>query len=401
MSEHNHDTHNHDTHNHNYEHCCDDHTPDNHGCGCCGEDNFNEHKGQMLTGIIISAVFFILGYVLSEFTSLPYQAYLVCYAVSYLVVGFKVMCNAVDSIIHGKICDENFLMSVVGIGAFAIGEYSEGVAVMLLFAVGEFVQGLAVSRSRRSIDKIYDEKKGRLSLPKHYDNRESKTELLITKFARIYTPVVCIISVLIVVIPPLFFSGEWHEWLHRGLAALVISCPCAIVISVPLCYSAGIGTCSTDDIFVKNTGTLDEIDTCDTVLTYNDDKSLDDIKVLQNNGHRVVYIGNGEHDLTMMDGADVSLAVADNCTAEAVGYADMVVMDSTKNAVQITKSVAKKVHRVAMENIVFSVLVKAVILVCDVLLSKELPMWFAIFGDIGICLLAVANSARVIKFKKR
>ena len=103
----------------------------------------------------------------------------------------------------------------------------------------------------------------------------------------------------------------------------------------------------------------------------------------------------------MMDGADVSLAVADNCTAEAVGFADMVVMDSTKNAVQITKSVAKKVHRVAMENIVFSVLVKAVILICDVLLSKELPMWFAIFGDIGICLLAVANSARVIKFKKR
>ena len=151
--------HNHNTHNHNYEHCCDDHTPDNHGCGCCGEDNFNEHKRQMFTSIIISAVFFVLGYVLSEFTSLPYQTYLVCYAVSYLVVGFKVMCNAVDSIIHGKIFDENFLMSVVGIGAFAIGEYSEGVAVMLLFAVGEFVQGLAVSRSRRSIDKIYDEKK--------------------------------------------------------------------------------------------------------------------------------------------------------------------------------------------------------------------------------------------------
>ena len=393
--------HKHDTHNHNYEHCCDDHTPDNHGCGCCGEDNFNEHKKQMLSQIIISAVFFVLGYVLNEYTSLPYQLYLVCYAVSYLVVGFKVMVNAVDSIIHGRIFDENFLMSVVGIGAFAIGEYSEGVAVMLLFAVGEFVQGLAVSRSRRSIDKIYEEKTDSFSLPKHYDNKESRTELLITKFARIYTPVVCIISVLVVVIPPLFLNAQWHEWLHRGLAALVISCPCAIVISVPLSYSAGIGACSADEIFVKNTGTLDDISNCDTVITYDDDKSLDDIKVLQNNGHRVVYIGNGEHDLTMLDGADVSIAFAENCTAEAIGYADAVVMNGGKNAVDIVKSVAKKVHTVAMENIVFSVMIKVIILVCDVLLSKELPMWFAIFGDIGVCLLAVANSARLMKFKKK
>ena len=75
--------HNHNTHNHNYEHCCDDHTPDNHGCGCCGEDNFNEHKKQMLTSIIISAVFFVLGYVLSEFTSLPYQTYLVWFLLFY------------------------------------------------------------------------------------------------------------------------------------------------------------------------------------------------------------------------------------------------------------------------------------------------------------------------------
>lgn len=393
--------HNHDTHNHNYEHCCDNHTPDNHGCGCCGEDKFNEHKHQMIAKIIISAVFFALGYALNEFTSLPYQVYLACYAVSYITVGFRVMCDAVDSIFHGRIFDENFLMSVVGIGAFAIGEYSEGVAVMLLFSIGEFVQGMAVSRSRRSIDKIYDEKSDRFTLPRHYDNKESKTELLITKFARVYTPAVCIASVLIVVIPPLFFSAEWHEWLHRGLAALVISCPCAIVISVPLCYSAGMGACSSDEIFVKNTGAFDEIINCDTVVTHSDDKSLDDIKVLQNNGHRVIYIGNGEHDLTMLEDADIAITVADDCTADAVGYADIVVMNSAEDAVEVTKRVAKKVRRIAMENIVFSVLIKLIILVCDVLLSKELPMWFAIFGDIGVCLLAVANSARVIKFKKR
>lgn len=398
MAEHNH---NHDTHNHNYEHCCDNHTPDNHGCGCCGENHFNEHKKQMLASIIISGVFFALGYIISEFTELPSQIYLVCYIISYLAVGFKVMYNAVDSIIHGRIFDENFLMSVVGIGAFAMKEYTEGVAVMFLFCVGEFIQGLAVSRSRRSIDAIFDRKNTNFTLPRHYDNKESRTELLITKFARIYTPLICIIAVAIVVIPPLCMNEEWHEWLHRGLAALVISCPCAIVISVPLAYSAGIGACSSSAVFVKNTDTLDEINNCDTIIRYSDDKSLDDIKVLQNNGHKVIYLGNGENDLTMMEGADIAVTSEDNCTAQSVDLADMVVMGDFDSSLADSKRIAKKVHTIALENIYFSILVKLVILVCDVLLAKELPMWFAIFGDIGVCLLAVANSARIIAMKKR
>lgn len=398
MSEHNHT---HDTHNHNYEHCCDNHTPDNHGCGCCGEDHFKEHKKEMQITLVLSGLFYVLGIYFSDYTDLPEQVYLICFAISYLLVGFKVMCNAVDSIIHGKIFDENFLMSVVGIGAFAMKEYSEGVAVMYLFCLGEFIQGLAVSRSRRSIDKIFEQKHSSFTLNKHYDNRESKTELLITKFARIYTPVICIIAVAIVVIPPLFLNGQWQEWLHRGLSALVISCPCAIVISVPLVYSAGIGACSSKSVFVKNTDTLDEINNCDTIIRYSDNKSLDDIKVMQNNGHRVIYLGNGDNDLTMMEGADISVAVGEDCTAESVELSDMVILGDFDNAISDTKSIAKKVHAIALENIYFSILVKMIILVCDVLLETELPMWFAIFGDIGVCLLAVANSARAMTFKKK
>lgn len=397
MVEHNH---NHDTHNHNYDNCCDNHTPDNHGCGCRSDNHFNEHKKQMLASIVISGFFFALGYVFHEYTQLPGQVYLVCYVISYLAVGFKVMCNAVDSIIHGRVFDENFLMSVVGIGAFAMKEYTEGVAVMFLFCVGEFIQGLAVLRSRRSIDAIFEKKNNNFILPRHYDNKESKTELLITKFARIYTPLICIIAVAIVVMPPLCMNGEWHEWIHRGLAALVISCPCAIVISVPLAYSAGIGACSSSSVFVKNTDTIDEINSCDTIITYDDDKSLDDIKVLQNNGHKVIYFGNGDNDLTMMEGADIAVTAEDNCTAQSVELADVVVLGDFDNSLCNAKRIAKKVRIIALENIYFSIFVKLIILVCDVLLAKELPMWFAIFGDIGVCLLAVANSARIITMKK-
>lgn len=402
MSEHNHEGHNH-THNHNYENCCENHTPDNHGCGCCGDDHFKEHKKEVLIRIIISIVFFVAGYIIGEFTQISEYVYLICYIVAYLTVGFNVVKNAVESVVHGRIFDENFLMSVASIGAFVIGEYTEGVAVMLLFTVGEFVQGAAVSRSRREIDRIFDEKHESYTLPRHYDNEESKTEQMITKFARIYTPVICIISVLIAVIPPLLMGGEWSEWLHRGLAAIVVGCPCAIVISVPLCFSAGIGACSADGVFVKNTQTLDEINDCDTVITYKDDKSVDDVKVLQNNGHRVIYLGKGINDIPMLEAADVSAAVGEDCTAQSVEAADMVILKENDGAVEVVKKTAKKVHNIALENIYFSILIKAIILVLDVVLAREIPMWFAIFGDIGVCLIAVANSARAIalgKFKK-
>lgn len=397
MGEHKHAAH----HEHNYENCCDNHTPDNHGCGCCGEDHFNEHKKEKLTKIIISAVFFAAGYIISEFTELPSYAYLVCYLISYLMVGFDIVRDAADSVIHGSFFDENFLMSFASIGAFAIKEYTEGVAVVLLFTIGEFVQGLAVSKSRKSIDLILSQKHKTYTLPRHYDNEESRTERMITKFARIYTPAICIIAVAVIVIPPLFFKAEWHEWLHRGFAALVVGCPCAIVISIPLCYSAGIGACSKDNVFVKNTSTMDEINSCDTIVTYKEDKSIDDIKVLQNNGHKVIYLGKGHGDLTMLEAADIAVAVGEDCTGDAVNLADMVMINYFDNAIDDVKKNAKKIHAIAMENIYFSVAVKLVILILDVVLAKSIPMWFAIFGDIGVCLLAVANSARAIALGKR
>lgn len=393
MSEHHH------SHEHNYENCCSNHTPDNHGCGSCGHDHFTEHKKENIIKIATAAILYVAGYLLAEFTALPDFAHLLCYAVSYLLVGFSVVRNALEGIIKGRIFDENFLMAFASIGAFVIGEYSEGVAVMLLFAIGEFVQGLAVSKSRESIDEILAKKRA-YALPRHYDNVESTTELLITKFARVYTPAICIIALFIVVIPPLFFKGEWHQWLHRGFAALVVGCPCAIVISVPICYSAGIGACSRKSIFVKYTATLDEISKCDTVVTYEDNKSIDDIKVLQNSGAKVLYFGKNQNDVTSMEAANVAIAVGEDCTSEAVEVADAVMLKHNDTNIEIVKHIGRKVHRIAMENITFSIMVKIVILVLDVILAQDLPMWFAIFGDIGVCLIAILNSIRAIRLGK-
>lgn len=355
--EHEHDHHDHEHHNHDecgcghdhhdHDHCCDD------GCGC-GHDH--EHGGEVnkkefWTKVIIAGVFFIAGYIINEaFTqpaSLKYAA-MACFAVSYLVVGFGIIREAVEGIMHKNFFNENFLMAIASIGAFAIGEYAEGCAVVLLYTIGEFLQDLAVGKSRKSItdmiqsapQKVHIEKGGKLvdvdpeevkpgdiftvnpgekieldgivesgsaevdtaaltgeSIPasvsagdevysgsvnadgllrikatKAYsdstvarildmiqdaDSKKSHAEKFITRFARYYTPAVCLVALLIILVPPIFFGGEWKEWAYRGLSALVVSCPCAIVISIPLSFFSGLGASSKQGILIKGSNYLE------------------------------------------------------------------------------------------------------------------------------------------------
>lgn len=350
MNEHEH--HNHHDHCdccHN-EHCHDD------GCGC-GHDHEHSHdtenKGEFLFKVITGAVLLAAGYIISEFTELPDFVSLLCFGISYLLVGFSILKEAVEGIIHGNIFNECFLMAIASIGAFAIGEYTEGCAVVLLYTVGEFLQGMALGKSRKSIKdmlemkpaavkimrdgqaveikpeeiKIGDEfivnagerididgvivsgsaevdmsaltgesipvsmAKGSevlsgavcldgtltiraekeykdstvsqiLKMVEESNDKKSKTEKFISRFAKIYTPVVCLIALLIIVVPPLFFGGEWSEWIYRGLSALVVSCPCAIVISVPLGFFGGIGACSKRGILIKGSDHLEMLAKC-------------------------------------------------------------------------------------------------------------------------------------------
>lgn len=354
--EHNHDACcSHEQHHHDHEH--------HHGDSCgCGHDHAHEelNKKDFAFKVGCGGALLIIGYILNELIekgtlSLPTAIPLVCFGISYLIVGFSIIKEAVKGIIHGDIFNENFLMSIASLGAFAVGEYTEGCAVMFLFTIGEFLQSLAVQRSRKSIknmleltpqqikvcrdnqeiivspedvvigdimiinpgDKIDidgeiiegsaevdmkaltgesipvsktvgDEVLAgsvnldgaiRVRAAKEYkdstvakildmledaEDKKSAAEHFITRFARIYTPIVCAVALGIILIPPLFMGGEWKEWIYRGLSALVVSCPCALVISIPLSFFGGIGACSKEGILVKGGNHLEALAKVDT-----------------------------------------------------------------------------------------------------------------------------------------
>lgn len=347
-----------DNHEHTHDECCCEHNHE-HACSC--EHNHEDiNKGQFLFKLIGGGFFLIAGYILNEVAEkgkidLPDFSFLVCFMLSYLIVGFDIIKEAVEGVMHKDIFNENLLMTIASLGAFAVGEYSEGCMVVFLFTIGEFLQGLALDKSRKSIKNMLEAKvevvnvidgekekaispeevkigdlmiirpgekldidgvitngtsqfdmksltgetipvtkgvgdsvlAGLVSLDgtvtvkaeKEYkdstvsrildmleksQDKKSHAQKFITRFARIYTPIVCLIAVLIMVVPPIFFGGQWHEWLYRGLSALVVSCPCALVISIPLSFFAGIGACSREGILVKGGNYLEILAKADT-----------------------------------------------------------------------------------------------------------------------------------------
>lgn len=273
------------------------------------------------------------------------------FIISYIIVGEDVVKRAVKNIFKGQVFDENFLMSIATIGAFFIGEYPEGVAVMLFYQVGELFQSYAVGKSRKSIASLMDirpdyanVKKGDelvkvdpdevqigdiivikagekipldgkviegssmidtsaltgesvprevevgsdilsgciningvitaevtkefgestvskiLDLVENASSKKSNSEQFITKFARYYTPVVGIIAVFLAIIPPLVIDGAtFSDWIYRALAFLVVSCPCALVISIPLSFFGGIGGASKKGVLVKGSNYLEAL----------------------------------------------------------------------------------------------------------------------------------------------
>lgn len=273
------------------------------------------------------------------------------FIISYIIVGEDVVKRAVTNIFKGQVFDENFLMSIATIGAFFIGEYPEGVAVMLFYQVGELFQSYAVGKSRKSIASLMDirpdyanVKKGDelvkvdpdevqigdiivikagekipldgkviegssmidtsaltgesvprevevgsdilsgciningvitaeviqefgestvskiLDLVENASSKKSNSEQFITKFARYYTPVVVIIAVFLAIIPPLVIDGAtFSDWIYRALAFLVVSCPCALVISIPLSFFGGIGGASKKGVLVKGSNYLEAL----------------------------------------------------------------------------------------------------------------------------------------------
>lgn len=644
-----------------------------HGDGCgCGHDHAHEelNKKDFIFKVVVGGVLLVAGYILNELAErgiadIPSFVYLICFIISYLIVGFSIIREAVEGIIHKDIFNENFLMGIASIGAFAVGEYVEGCAVMFLFTIGEFLQSLAVQRSRKSIKDMLELKPqevkvlrdgreitlspedvkigdimvirpgekldidGKIvegcaeldmkaltgeSIPvskapgdevlagsvnvdgaikveatKEYrdstvskildmlekaEDKKSNAEHFITRFARIYTPIVCLLALAVILVPPLFFGGEWKDWIFRGLSVLVVSCPCALVISIPLSFFSGIGACSKEGILVKgsnylemlakaDTGVFDKTGTitsgkfeyvkcecynchcsdnqhrellgiiaaCEkysnhplaksislafghyadgkqisdaknyagkgvsavvdgvryyvgndklmkeigiefeetkcigtavycasetefkgdivfadiikqdskeaiadlhkmgithTVMLTGDkepiakdiakkagidtvyakllpDEKVEKVKELQESGKTVFYTGDGINDAPVLAQADLGIAMGGIGSDVAIEASDMVIMGDSLSKIPKGRKIAKKAMTIVRENIIFSLVVKLIIIIGSTLgIFEENAMWLAVFGDVGVCLIAVANSMRtMIPHKKK
>lgn len=322
------------------------------------DHDHHEHGGEInkkeLIRLGAGAVLFAIGLIFN----FGFWIELTVYLASFILVGGEVLLKSAKNIARGQIFDENFLMSVATIGAFAIQEFPEGVAVMLFYQIGEFFQGLAVNRSRKSIQSLMDirpdyanliegnetkkvdpdevsigdrilvkpgervpldgkvvdgssmldtsaltgesvprevatgddilagfiNKNGVLTievtkefgestvskildLVQNASSKKAPTENFITKFARYYTPAVVFVAAALAIVPPLVIEGAtFQDWLYRALVFLVVSCPCALVISIPLGFFGGIGGASRNGVLIKGSNYLEALNSVDTVV---------------------------------------------------------------------------------------------------------------------------------------
>ena len=325
----------------------------------------NKKQKKMLTRIVIAAAMLVA----LHFLPVTGLVRLALYLAAYLVIGYDILRKAWKGILNGRVFDENFLMAVATVGAFALaiyeksGDYTEAISVMLFYQIGELFQSYAVGRSRKNISELMDirpdyaniERDGKLekvdpdeveigstiivqpgekvpidgvvltgasslntsaltgeSLPRDVkagdeiisgcinmtgvltiqttkefgestvskilelvedsSSHKSRSEDFIAKFARVYTPAVCYGALALAVLPPLVrmlfmgLSAQWGEWIYRALTFLVISCPCALVISIPLSFFAGIGGASKEGILIKGSNYLETLSEVKTVV---------------------------------------------------------------------------------------------------------------------------------------
>ncbi len=612
-----------------------------------------------ISGKLIILISALLLFILSFFLRGYFPFMLGVLVTSYFLVGFPVMQSAVKNLFQGNFLDENFLMTIASLGAFAIGQYSEAVAVMLFYNIGEYFQNMAVDKSGRSIKSLIElqpEFANRIiltgtqkvnprqlsigekikilpgekvpvdatvlqgnstldaasitgeSLPidvrendkvisgminktgvlvcivdKTYEDstvnqimelvekagyKKSKTENLITKFAKYYTPIVVGVAIALPLIAPFITGDPVKVWIYRSLIFLVISCPCAMVISIPLSYFAGIGTSSSHGILAKGSNFIESMAQADTIVfdktgtltrgRFSVDKvfsapgvdkalvisyakkleensnhpvavsiqscsssefssgilpesiELDQIfeipgkgiqakehdqdillgnknlmaeykicvpdiesrgtvvylardkeymgavsvvdtirsdaktaihnlkkhgikniymltgdrkasaeliaqelnlsgfkadllpqdkvhemeKIMARTDKKVIFVGDGTNDAPVLAMADVGIAMAELGSDAAIESSDVTIMNGELNKVHIFRTIAKKTRTVAIENIAFSLIVKAVIMGLGI--AGIANMWMAVFGDVGVSLLAILNALRVM-----
>lgn len=282
-------------------------------------EHHHDHHGfdtVMVWRLITAAALFVGGLVAED--TLP-QLSLGLNAAVILCAGYDVFIKAVANIIRRRLFDESLLMSVVAVASVIIGEASEGASVMLLYQLGELFQGYAVAKVRQNIEGLMEnrspEASAALAEVRSDKGPKGRTEEFITHFARIYTPVVLAIAVIIAVLSPLVLHTTVTDGIYRALVLMVIACPCAIVISVPLSYFAGLGGATHQGILFKNTCAMDDVARAKAVV-------FDKTGALEGEGLRVSSVKSEKME------ADVFMRIA----AHACAYADGPYADAIKAA---------------------------------------------------------------------
>lgn len=526
-------------HKHHHEH---------EGCSCscgCGHEHHHEQNGiKEMMEISLAAVLFLLGLLVGSWIDI---AAVILFVIAYLLLGREILMSALKNILKGRIFDENFLMSIATLAAFAIGDYAEAVGVMLFFRIGELFEHKAVEKSRGQIMDAVDmrpetvqlvREEGNYTIPateakindvllvgigdripldsvviegesridtspvtgepvptevkqgdciisgcinlsgilkikverglkdsmvtrilnsvEHAAANKPRIDRFITRFAKVYTPFVVVLALITAILPSLY-TGDWQKWIYTAITFLVISCPCALVLSVPLAFFSGIGVASKKGILFKGgvaietlpqikavvmdkTGTITKgsIDVPDclkadskaaicnlkargikTTMLTGDTKERaeaiareagveevyarllpdDKLKYLQEaraKYGKVMFVGDGINDAPALAGADVGAAMASGTDA-AVEAADVVFMTSSMEAIPESLEIAKITNRIAIQNVVFALGVKALVMLLG--LFGVANMWMAVFADTGVAMLCVMNSVRILKRK--
>ncbi len=300
-----------------------------------------------LIRIITASVLYIAANLVSDMIADPMHR-LALYIIVYLFVGIDVIWNAIKGIVHGEWFDENFLMTVATLGVFALAifegndDYGEAISVILFFRIGEYFQGYASLKSKKKIEALGIEKSGN-------SRSTSQSEAFITRFAKVYTPFVCCGALILAIIAPLINmaigggDADWNTWIYRALTFLVISCPCALVISIPMTFFASI-------------------------------------------------INASKHGILITDGCGL-----EQLNKGTFPSGEIVFADNNPSKHNIAKKIAHRCMNIVWQNIFFAIGVKIIVLILSAFGITS--MWLAIFADTGIMILAVLNAMRALYIK--
>lgn len=418
-----------------------------------------------LIQIIISAILFVIGLLVPFSNGWITKG---IYIGAYLIVGLEIIIKAIKNIFKGEVFDEHFLMAVATIGAFAIGEFPEAVAVMLFYQIGELFQDYAVDKSKESITNLMDirpdvavvKRNGKLetlkpetvkigeeivvkpgekipldgtiidgssmldtsaltgeSVPRsakigekvlsgcinqsgvltikvekefgestvskildlveNAGNKKSKSENFITKFAKIYTPIVVGIAILLAIIPPFLLKwGSFSEWLERALTFLVVSCPCALVISIPLGFFGGIGGASRKGVLIKGSNYLELL-------------SKTDIFVFDKTG----TLTEGVFEVQKINPVDISEEELLKIAAYAESYSNHPISASIKKAYQkeINQEIIEKTEEISGKGIISQIENKTVVIGNNKIMQEK-GIEYKECNDIGTILYVAINN---------